>query len=372
MGPGNRAPHAEFEVHCTNLDCSFTNQSTDADGTIAGSHWDFGDGQSSSDPNPSHSYAAPGKYQVTLTVTDNGGATDSRSHNADASAPPPASTTVTITADAPDPSDFAAPITVSFTVTSSGGTPSGTVVVTEPLGGTCTGNAPSDSCTLTPGGSGTRTLTATYQGNSSFSGSSGTADHTVSPPPPASTTVTITADSPDPSDFGASITVSFTVTSAGGTPSGTVVVTDPIGGSCTGNAPSDSCTLTPAGTGIRTLTATYQGNSSFSGSSDTEDHTVNPPPNQAPSAIPDNYSTPHDVALTVGAPGVLANDTDPDGDALTAQLVSSPPNGTVALLSDGSFTYTPNAGFTGDDSFSYTASDGSLSSTATVTITVIP
>jgi VCBS repeat-containing protein len=88
--------------------------------------------------------------------------------------------------------------------------------------------------------------------------------------------------------------------------------------------------------------------------------------------MPDNYSTPHDVALTVGAPGVLANDTDPDGDALTAQPVSSAANGTVSLQSDGSFTYTPNAGFTGDDSFSYAASDGSLSSTATVTISVTP
>jgi VCBS repeat-containing protein len=69
---------------------------------------------------------------------------------------------------------------------------------------------------------------------------------------------------------------------------------------------------------------------------------------------------------------VLANDTDPDGDALTAQLASSTANGTVSLQSDGSFTYTPNAGFTGDDSFSYTASDGSLTSTATATITVTP
>jgi VCBS repeat-containing protein len=67
---------------------------------------------------------------------------------------------------------------------------------------------------------------------------------------------------------------------------------------------------------------------------------------------------------------VLADDSDPDGDNLTAAIVSSTPNGSLSLASDGSFSYTPNAGFTGSDTFTYQASDGSLSDSATVTITI--
>ena len=59
------------------------------------------------------------------------------------------------------------------------------------------------------------------------------------------------------------------------------------------------------------------------------------------------------------APGVLGNDTDVDGDALTAAPGrATPPNGTLTLNADGSFTYTPDANFNGTDSFTYTANDG--------------
>jgi hypothetical protein len=65
------------------------------------------------------------------------------------------------------------------------------------------------------------------------------------------------------------------------------------------------------------------------------------------------------------------NDYDPNGDPITAALVSPTTNGTVVLASDGSFVYTPNAGFAGIDSFGYVAWDAtSVSNTATVTITV--
>ena len=93
--------------------------------------------------------------------------------------------------------------------------------------------------------------------------------------------------------------------------------------------------------------------------------------NDAPIAVNDSYATDEDTALTVGAPGVLGNDTDVDGPALTAVQGAGPANGTLALNADGSFTYTPNAGFSGADSFSYRASDGaSTSEIATVTIAV--
>ena len=66
---------------------------------------------------------------------------------------------------------------------------------------------------------------------------------------------------------------------------------------------------------------------------------------QAPVAADDNYTTSQDTPLVVPAStGVLSNDTDPDGDALTAILETGPTNGTLALSSDGSFTYTPTRG----------------------------
>jgi uncharacterized protein len=94
-------------------------------------------------------------------------------------------------------------------------------------------------------------------------------------------------------------------------------------------------------------------------------------PNAAPVAANDSYTTDEDTPLTVAAPGVLVNDTDGNGDPLTAVLVSGPTKGTLVLNSDGSFTYTPNANYNGSDSFTYTAHDGSADSNeATVSITV--
>jgi len=96
--------------------------------------------------------------------------------------------------------------------------------------------------------------------------------------------------------------------------------------------------------------------------------------NDAPVAVDDAYSVDADSELTVeAATGLLANDTDADGDSLAAQLEDLPDNGTVDLSADGSFTYTPDSGFSGTDSFTYVANDGSLQSNeGTVTITVDP
>jgi hypothetical protein len=85
----------------------------------------------------------------------------------------------------------------------------------------------------------------------------------------------------------------------------------------------------------------------------------------------DAYSVDAGETLTVEAPGILANDIDAEGDALTAALIAGPANGTLVLNADGSFSYVPNEGFSGTDSFTYQASDGSnLSNIATVSIDV--
>ncbi len=93
--------------------------------------------------------------------------------------------------------------------------------------------------------------------------------------------------------------------------------------------------------------------------------------NDPPMAYDDVYTTSQDTPLVVAAPGVLEDDDDPEGDALQAMWDSGPDNGALALEADGSFVYTPTAGFSGVDSFGYYASDGLLdSSVATVTLNV--
>jgi VCBS repeat-containing protein len=94
--------------------------------------------------------------------------------------------------------------------------------------------------------------------------------------------------------------------------------------------------------------------------------------NNPPVVVNDEFTALKGTPLTIPAPGVLSNDTDLEGNDLTAQLVNEPSNGTLSLETDGSFTYTPDAGFSGVDIFTYTASDGEFGSVeATVTITVI-
>jgi VCBS repeat-containing protein len=94
-------------------------------------------------------------------------------------------------------------------------------------------------------------------------------------------------------------------------------------------------------------------------------------PNTAPVAAADAYVTYQNTALVIAAPGVLANDTDAESSPLTAVPNAGPLHGSLTLNASGDFTYTPAAGYTGADSFTYHASDGSLDSNiVTVSLTV--
>jgi VCBS repeat-containing protein len=138
-----------------------------------------------------------------------------------------------------------------------------------------------------------------------------------------------------------------------------------------------SVNVTPTTTGslLNTITTSFGGayplvsNDGNNGSA-----TLNvTPANTPPVASPDTYSVNQDATLTVAAPGVLGNDTDPDGDTLQAVLVTNAANGNIVLNADGSFTYTPDPTFAcGADSFTYKANDGFFDSNiVTVTINVI-
>jgi VCBS repeat-containing protein len=95
------------------------------------------------------------------------------------------------------------------------------------------------------------------------------------------------------------------------------------------------------------------------------------PVNDAPVARNDAYAVAKNALLTVPSRGVLTNDTDVDSAVLTATVVMNPAHGTLALSSNGGFTYRPATNWYGTDHFHYRASDGRLfSNTATVTIAV--
>ncbi|MBL9139838.1 MAG: cadherin-like domain-containing protein [Verrucomicrobiales bacterium] len=94
-----------------------------------------------------------------------------------------------------------------------------------------------------------------------------------------------------------------------------------------------------------------------------------------PFGVPDKYAVPNDKTLAIAAPGFLANDIDLNGESITAvSIADNVDHGTLAAFADGSFTYTPNAGFTGPDTFKYRMRDASnnFSDPITVSIEVLP
>ena len=92
---------------------------------------------------------------------------------------------------------------------------------------------------------------------------------------------------------------------------------------------------------------------------------------QAPLGVVDSYTTAMNQPLVVAASGVLENDIDLNHDVLSATLLSDVTSGELDLQPNGAFTYTPDTGFGGPDTFTYRASDGGLNSTnVTVSITV--
>lgn len=134
-------------------------------------------------------------------------------------------------------------------------------------------------------------------------------------------------------------------------------------------------TLNADGTYTYTANKGYTGTDSFtytaSDGKATDTATVKVTVNAAPNTGP--VATADTATVTAGATtsgNVLSNDKDADGDTLTAALRTGPANGKVTLNVDGTYTYTANKGYAGTDSFTYTASDGKATDTATVTVTV--
>jgi hypothetical protein len=242
----------------------------------------------------------------TLTATYNGDATHGGSSDTETHAVE-ANTTMTITSDAPDPSVDGQNVTVNFmvTVNSPGsGTPTGTVTVSDGVD-SCSASVAAGSCTLALNTLGTRILTATYPGDTYFYSSSDTENHKVKP----HTTTTIVNDNPDPSLAGGTVNVSVTVSGGSTTPSGTVDITGATTNcSISLSGGSGNCNVTFNTVGAKTLTATYNGDATHGGSSDTEDHTVKANTtttitSDAPDPSLDGQNVTVNFTVTVNSPG---------------------------------------------------------------------
>ncbi|MGP6086026.1 Hint domain-containing protein [Antarctobacter jejuensis] len=155
------------------------------------------------------------------------------------------------------------------------------------------------------------------------------------------------------------LTLGSTVTELGG---------DLVGGAETGFESATSSVLVEISSPVASIRIEYaNGGESQQGVTISDIFFDTIDANAPPDAVDDTDTT------LVATPVTLDprdNDSDPDGDPLTVTGITPPTNGTADLNPDGTVTYTPNAGFTGTDTFTYTITDGTDTDTANITITV--
>ncbi len=238
------------------------------------------------------------------------------------------------------------------------GNPLTYTIVTQPTHGSLSGDAP--SVTYTP--------TANFNGSDSFSFkvNDGSVDSNV-----ATVSITVTAVNDAPVADGQSVsTAEDTATAITLTGSDIesssltfTIVNQPVNGTLSGSVPN--VTYTPS--------ADYHGSDSFTfmvsdGQTNSATATVNisiTPVNDAPVATPLNVGTTQDAPVSITLSG-----SDIDADPLTYAVSTSPTNGTLSGTAPN-LTYTPDSGYVGADSFEFTVSDGTTtSSAATVSISV--
>jgi hypothetical protein len=305
-------------------------------------------------------------------------------------------TTTTLTS-APVPSNYGQSVTLTATVISSGGTPSGNVAFKD--GGTtisaCSSQALDGSgqatCTTSALSGGTHTLTAEYAGQLQYKASaSGSRSHTVNQ---ASTTTTLTS-APAPSNYGQSVTLTATVSSSGGTPSGNVAFKDGATtiSACSSQALDGSgqatCTLSSLSGGTHSITAEYAGNSNYNAStSDVYSQVVDKlnttsvvTASANPSSFGQSVTFTATVSSSTGTPS--GNVTFKDGSATIPGCNALVLNGsgqaacTLSSLSGG--TYSITAEYAGNTNYNASTSDvysqvvDKLNTTSTVTASTNP
>lgn len=230
----------------------------------------------------------------------------------------------------------------------------------DTLSYTVSGNPANGTVVLNPAtGTFIYTPSAGYGGSDSFvvsvsDGKGGVATSTV--------TIGVNSLNDDPVTSDLNLTTAED-TAVNGAISATDPESDPLSYSVTGNPANGTVVLNPStGTFVYTPNANYNGNDSFvvtisdgkGGSTTSNVAIIVTPENDAPVVSNQNLTTDENVAI----PGTVGG-SDPDGDTISYSLLSAPNNGVLTLnIVTGNFTYTPNSGYVGSDSFSVTLSDG--------------
>jgi hypothetical protein len=337
---------------------------TDASGRATLTSWTLGPGTNTVTASASGLSGSP----VTFTATAGG-----------------ASTTTSVSDGNPAPSVAGESVDFTATVTSGSGTPTGNVVFSvdgsnkPPVALDGSGHA---TISVIFNHAGAHSVGAAYAGAGIFGSSSDPtpASQTVNQ---AATSVALASDhtgQTPPQGENITFTATVSVTApGGGTPSGTVQFKDNGTDLGTPQAVSGGvATLITGdlGEGSHSITAEYSGDTDFQGATSSAiNQDVGPSGGSPPIGMGESYNTNEDTPLIPDpGGGVLANDSDPDGDPITAVLVSPPQHSSnFSLNQNGSFSYQPSANYNGPDAFTYRVSaNGQTSDVLTASITVVP
>ena len=304
-----------------------------------------------------------GSDSFTYTINDGHGGTNTYT----------VSVTVVSVNDAPTASNTSATTNEDIAI-SNGSLPAYTDVDGDTVTYSLGTQAAHGTAVVNANGTYTYTPAANYNGTDSFTyiindGNGGTNTYTVS------LVITSVNDAPVLT-AGGSTTAEDTAISNGALPAATDVDGDTVTYALATGVSHGSVTVNSNGTFSYTPAANYNGSDSFTytindghGGSNTYTHSLTiTPVNDAPVASSTSVSTVQDTAITNGT---LPAYNDADGDSVTYSLGTDATHGAAVVSSDGTYTYTPNSGYFGSDSFTYIISDGNGgSNTYTVTVAV--
>ena len=251
------------------------------------------------------------------------------------------------------------------------GDPVTTASVGDPTNGTATLN-PDGTVTYTPDPGFVGEDTIPYVATDGTDDTPGEIVVTVTDPTGGGNTPPVTVDDLATTPVDTPVTIadpSLNDSDPDGDPLTTLFVADPLNGTATLN-PDGTVTYTPDPGFEGTDEITYvvgDGTDTSPGAIRVTVGDGGGDPNDPPVAVDDSATTDEDTPVTITP---LANDSDPDSDPLTVTSVGDPANGTAVLNADGTVTYTPDAGFTGEDTIPYVISDGTATDDAVITVTV--